>query len=77
MNFISVEAFLSIVETKSLSKAAEKLYLSQSTISHRLKILEQELNTELVLRNRGQRVITLTPSSLYNKLIRSDSPMIR
>jgi DNA-binding transcriptional LysR family regulator len=61
LNFAGIEAFLSIVENKSLSKAAEKLHLSQSSISHRLKMLEQELNVELIQRNQGQRSIVLTP----------------
>ncbi|WP_432407773.1 LysR family transcriptional regulator [Wukongibacter sp. M2B1] len=60
MNLENLETFLTIVETKSLSKTANKLYLSQSTISHRLKQLEKEFETKLVHRNRGERKITLT-----------------
>ncbi len=60
MNFLGIEAFLTIVETGSLTKAAESLYLSQSTISHRLKSLEQELNTTLIERKKGHQLINLT-----------------
>lgn len=61
MNLHAVQAFIAIVETRSLSKAAESLYLSQSTVSHHLKMLEDELNTTLIVRQKGNRTIHLTP----------------
>lgn len=61
MNLLGIEAFLTIVETQSLSKAARKLFLSQSTITHRLNSLEDELGVKLINRSQGQRYITLTP----------------
>jgi DNA-binding transcriptional LysR family regulator len=61
MNLPEIEAFLAIVDTQSITKAAEMLYLSQSTISHRLKSLEKELETILIVRGNGQRTIYLTP----------------
>ncbi len=60
MNLESLETFLTIVETRSLSKTADILHLSQSTISHRLSKLEKEFDTKLIQRNRGEREITLT-----------------
>ncbi len=61
MNALGIEAFLAIIETGSISKAADILHLSQSTISHRLKTLESELGFKLLDRHRGVRGITLTP----------------
>ncbi|MDK9711702.1 LysR family transcriptional regulator [Acidaminobacter sp.] len=61
MNLIEIEAFLAIVETGSVSKASEKLHLSQSSVSHRLKLLERNLDVQLIERNKGQRYILLTP----------------
>lgn len=61
MNLLGIEAFLTIVETQSLSSAAQKLFLSQSTITHRLNSLEEELDVKLINRSQGQRYITLTP----------------
>ncbi|TWH47367.1 Transcriptional regulator [Sporomusa sp. KB1] len=37
MYFPGIEAFLAIVRTESISKAAELLHLSQATVSYRLK----------------------------------------
>jgi len=62
MNYYQVEAFLSIASTQSLSRAAELLYLAQSTVSHRLSTLEKELGVTLVFRNKGNRMIELTPA---------------
>ena len=61
MKFSDVETFLTIVETGSFTKAAEKLFLSQSTVSHQLKTLEEELGITLLSRQKGQRDIVLTP----------------
>ena len=43
MNQAEVDAFLAIVESGSLTRAAQKLYLTQSTLSSRLDCLEKEL----------------------------------
>ncbi|AKN31899.1 hypothetical protein Ccar_13935 [Clostridium carboxidivorans P7] len=60
MNVLSIEAFLAIVETGNISAASEKLFLSQSTVSHRLKLLEEQLGIQLLVRNKGHRIIQLT-----------------
>lgn len=60
MKIEGIQVFLTIVQTKSISKAAERLFLSQPTVTHRLKALESELNTTLVLRQKGSRNIELT-----------------
>ncbi|WP_432409346.1 LysR family transcriptional regulator [Wukongibacter sp. M2B1] len=60
MNFSGIEAFLAIVEKGSISKAAELLHLSQSSVSYRLKTLENELGFKLIDRNQGIHGISLT-----------------
>ena len=56
MNPLEIEAFLAITETRNLSKAADKLFVSQSTISSRLTNLESEIGSPLVNRRpRNQR----------------------
>lgn len=57
---MQIETFLAVVETKSLSRAAERLYLSQPTVSYRLKSLEDELGFPLLERSKGYRTIELT-----------------
>ena len=48
MNQAEVDAFLAIVESGSLTRAAQKLYLTQSTLSSRLDCLEKELGAPLL-----------------------------
>ncbi|MGO1470700.1 LysR family transcriptional regulator [Senegalia sp. (in: firmicutes)] len=55
-----IEAFLVIVESGNISNAARKLLVSQSTLSQRLKRLEDSLGVELIYRNKGQKNIELT-----------------
>lgn len=62
MYFLGIEAFLSIVRNQSLTRAAEELHLAQSTISHRLKQLEQEMGVTLIERGKGIKEICLTPT---------------
>jgi len=61
MYFPGIEAFLAIVKTENLSKAADFLHLSQATVSYRLKTLEQEMGGLLVERRKGVSKISLTP----------------
>ena len=60
MDYEQIEAFLTIVKKRSLSKASEELFISQSTISHRLASLESELSVSLLQRKKGQRAVELT-----------------
>ena len=61
MNSSEITAFLAIVETRSISKAAEKLFTSQSTISNRLNALELEIGDILINRGQGIKSISVTP----------------
>ena len=60
MDSNNIDAFLAIVDEQSVSRAAERMYLSQSTVSHRLKRLEAYVNCELIDRAQGQRDSILT-----------------
>ncbi|MDO4299163.1 MAG: LysR family transcriptional regulator [Lachnospiraceae bacterium] len=60
---------LAIAERRNMTKAAEELYVSQSSLSQYLSRLEQELNTPLFYRAKGE--LTLTPAGeLYVKAAR-------
>lgn len=62
MNLSGIRTFLTIVQTKNLTKASQLLYVTPSTISYRLKTLERELGVELVERSKGATQVRLTPS---------------
>ncbi|MGN7478825.1 LysR family transcriptional regulator [Solibacillus silvestris] len=54
MNIDYIESFIYVVEYKSVHKAANVLFLSQPTISARIKSLEESLNVKLFIRNGRQ-----------------------
>lgn len=60
MNYRNIEVFLAICNTRSISRASEVLFLSQSNVSHSLKQLEEELNTLLILRSKGKKTVDIT-----------------
>ncbi|MBP2631037.1 MAG: LysR-family transcriptional regulator [Firmicutes bacterium] len=55
-----LEYFIMIATTKNVTKAAQKLYVSQPALSSHIKQLETELKTQLF--NRNHRNIELTPA---------------
>ncbi|MBR6584472.1 MAG: LysR family transcriptional regulator [Firmicutes bacterium] len=68
MNKLEIEAFLSVCRHKNISKAAEELFINQSSLSTRIKALEDRLGCPLLLRGKGKREITLTEQgqAFYN-----------
>ena len=58
MNMRQIEYVLKIAEEKNISKAAEKLYLSQPALNQQLINLEEELGTSLFQRKRGDWKVT-------------------
>lgn len=60
MDSIGVEAFLAVIRHGSLTDAANALFISQSTLSHRLSKLESDLGINLIARGRGIRSLSLT-----------------
>lgn len=60
MDFKQIEAFTSVANFKSFSKAASTIFLSQPTISSHIASLEKELNVQLF--DRTSKVVYLTPA---------------
>lgn len=53
MDIKDLEVFLKIKDTSSISATASMLFISQSTVSRKLQMLEEELGIQLFIRNRG------------------------
>lgn len=62
MTLVQLYYLITIAETKSLNKAAEKLYVSQPSLTSSMKELEKELGITLFY--RGGRGVTLTNDGL-------------
>ena len=55
-----IETFLAVYECRNLTAAARRLFSTQSTVSHRLALLEEEIGAQLFSRGRGQRSVEPT-----------------
>jgi len=55
-----VRTFLAIVSAGSFVRAAERLHVSQTTVSARIRTLEDQLRRRLFIRNKAG--VSLTPA---------------
>lgn len=62
IDYLGLEAFLSIADRGSFHRAAAHLNLSQTALSHRMKKLEDDLGLKLLTRTTRQ--VALTPAGL-------------
>lgn len=53
MQIILIETFLDVMETRNFNRTAERLNVTQSTVTHRIKALEAQFNRRLFNRNKG------------------------
>lgn len=68
--FKLLKTFRAVYETKNFSKAAERLFISQPAVSNQIKLLEEELDIQLFVRNGRQEIITTKQADiLYNHLL--------
>lgn len=58
MNINQIKTFIEVTEQGGLNKAASKLYLSQSAVTRQIQRLEQELDCQLIDRDKGKFVLT-------------------
>ncbi len=66
MDFKQLQSYIAIVKYKSFTIAAEKLGISQPTISTHIRILEDELDSQLVTRTAKNFEITPRGWELYD-----------
>jgi DNA-binding transcriptional LysR family regulator len=58
VDYLGLEAFVAIADYGSFQRAAESLHLSQAALSHRLRKLEDDLGSPLLI--RSSREVSLT-----------------
>jgi len=63
-NFFQLEAFITVAQCQSYTKAAKILFTSQSNISRTIQALENELSAELFMK-KGNRVIPTEAGRLF------------
>jgi len=65
MNFHQLEIFVQVVEEKSFTKAAKKLYLSQPALSKSIRALEEDVGTKLFERSAYGLEVTEAGKTVY------------
>ena len=72
MDFESLQIFLEIYNTQSISGAAYALFLSQPTVSRKLGALEEYLGVQLFVRGKGRgQVYPTTSGKQFAKIARA------
>ena len=60
MNTKQLEYFISVAESLSFTKTAEKFYISQTAVTQQIKALEEQI--QVILFTRSKRHVELTPA---------------
>ncbi len=63
---LKIKTLLTVAEEKNFTKAAEKLNLTQPAVSHQINLLEEELNTQIFIRKKGDIVPTQSGEIIIN-----------
>jgi DNA-binding transcriptional LysR family regulator len=71
MNSTQVNCFLTLAKTLNFTQTAQKMYLSQSTVSKNIKNLEKELQVKLFKRGYHQIALTDKGKIFYNQMVLS------
>lgn len=59
-----IRAFVAVAETESFTRAAERLFLTQSAVSHSLRGLEDQLGAKL-LERRGKKIFITQSGTVF------------
>jgi len=70
MDFRQLEAFVAVVDLASFSKAGEKLFLTQPTVSSHINSLKKELGQRLIARNNKLVYVNEAGQMLYKYAVR-------
>ena len=79
MDSKKIRALLTIVESKSITAAAEKLGYTQPGLTNMMNSLESELGIELLVRGKSGAKLSAYAQELlplFNKFIEADSELI-
>lgn len=66
-SFNDITYFIEIAQTKNISRAAERLGLSQPSLSSSIKRLEESLGSTLLIRNRSGVQLTKSGKELFHR----------
>ena len=68
MTHEQVKCFIKVVECGSLSKAAEEMFLTTSSVSRRIAALEKDLNLKLFVKNGSKLALTKAGEVIFEEI---------
>ena len=69
MTFDQLDFFISVAETDTFLNAAEKLHISQSSLSKQIQKLENELDIKLLDRSKRSATLTKAGAAFYQEAL--------
>ena len=66
--FRAIHYFVEVARCESFSKAAERLFVSQSAVSHQVRLLEELLGADLFVRRGRQTLLSAVGESYFNEV---------
>ena len=70
MDFKQLQSFVTVVECQSFTKAAQRLFVSQPTVSAHIRALEEELQAALIVRTTKSIDVTPKGKNVYEDAVR-------
>ena len=70
MTFDQIRYFIAVMESNTFFEAAEKLHITQSTLSKQIMKLEKELDVRLLDRSRRRASVTEAGKLFYQDCLR-------
>lgn len=70
MDFRQLQTFVEVVNSGSFSKAAEKLFITQPTVSNHIQLLEKQVDADLINRNGRSFELTDAGEILYKHALK-------
>ncbi len=67
MDIRTLQYFIAVAEELNITRAAERLHMSQPPLSAQIKALETELDTKLIIRGKRRLQLTETGQLLYRR----------
>ncbi len=67
MDFKSLKYFVVVAQELNITRAAQRLHMSQPPLSHQIKLLEEEYGTTLFIRSKQGLVLTDTGNISYKR----------
>ena len=67
MDLRSLRYFVTVAEELNITRAAEKLHMSQPPLSAQIKSMEEELDTVLFIRGKRRLKLTESGQLLYRR----------